>query len=39
MTDSSKTACLEFCVACQRKYPLDKGEIIMETPSNERIKY
>ena len=38
MADSSKTADLELCVACQRKHPLDKCESITEKPLNEKIK-
>ena len=38
MADSSKTAGLELCVACQKKHPLGKFESIMDKPLNERIK-
>ena len=38
MADSCKTTALEFCLACQKKHPLDKCESIIEKPSNERIK-
>ena len=38
MADSSKTTGLELCVACQKKYPLDKWQWIMEKSLNERIK-
>ena len=38
MADSCKTADLEFCVACQKKHPLDKCESVMGKPLNERIK-